>query len=124
MKVNRIRTAVVLGAVLLWAGTPAMACLLLGLAQTEAGQECCHHKAEHCGQSGMPSGHACCQGPIYPEAVVVQGQASPLKNATAAVPTTIGVHLPAVLAASSRCLASPGSPPGQPPSCSSSVLRI
>jgi hypothetical protein len=123
VRVNRLRAAVVLGAVLLWAGTPAMACLLPGRAQTEAERECCHHMAEHCGQSGMPSSHACCQGPIYPEAVVVQGQASPLKNATAAVPTTIGVHLP-VLAASSRCLVSLESPPGQPSSYTSSVLRI
>jgi len=124
VKVNRLRTAVVLGAVLLWAATPAMACLLPGLPQTEAERECCHHVAEHCGQSAMPASHACCQAPTYPEPVVLQGQASPLKNAIAAVPNTIGVQLPAVLATSSRCLASLESPPGQPPSCSPSVLRV
>jgi hypothetical protein len=124
VRVNRIRTAVVLGAVLLWAATPAMACLLPGVTPTEAGHKCCHHMAEHCGESAMPANHACCQAPIYPETVVVQGQASPLKNAISALPTTIGVQLPAVLAASSRCLASLESPPGQPLSCSASVLRI
>ncbi len=124
MEVSRLRTAVVLGAVLLWAATPAMACLLPGPAQTEAMHKCCHHMAGHCGQSAMPASHACCQAPTYPEVVVVRGLASPLKNAIAAVPAAIGIHLPAVLATSSRCLASLGSPPGQPPSCSSSVLRI
>lgn len=124
VKVDRIRTAVVLAAVLLWAATPAMACLLPGLPQTEAERECCHHVAEHCGQSAMPASHACCQAPTYPEPVVLQGQASPLKNAITAVPATIGVHLPAVLATSSGCLAFLESPPGQPPSCPSSVLRI
>ena len=123
VRVNRIRTAVVLGAVLLWAATPAMACLLLGFAPTAAEHECCHHMAGHCGQSAMPTSHACCQAPIYPETVVVRGQASPLKDATSALPTTIGVQLPAVLAASSRCLASLESPPGQPLS-GSSILRI
>ena len=54
MRVNRIRTTVVLGAVLLWAAMPAMACLLPGLPQTEAEREC-HHMAEHCGQSAMPA---------------------------------------------------------------------
>jgi hypothetical protein len=122
--VNRMRTAVVLGAVLLWALTPAMACLLPGVPQTQAERECCHHMAEHCGQSAMPASHACCQPPTYPETVVVQGQASPLKNVISAVPTTIRVQLPALLATSSRCLASLESPPGKPPSCSSSVLRI
>lgn len=124
MRVNRIRTAVVLGAVLLWAATPAMACLLPGAAQTDAEHACCRHMAEHCGKSAMPTSHVCCQAPIYPETVVVQGLASPLKNVISAIPATIGIHLPAVLATSSRCLASLESPPGQPPPGSSSVLRI
>lgn len=124
VRVNRIRTAVVLGAVLLWAAAPALACLLPGLAQTEAERACCHHMPGHCGRSAMPVSHACCQAPIYPETVVVQEQASPLKNAISALPTTIGVQLPAVLAASSRCLAFLETPPGQPLSRSASVLRI
>ncbi|MGD0791450.1 MAG: hypothetical protein ABR920_06735 [Terriglobales bacterium] len=125
MKVNRLRTAVVLGAVLLWAATPAMACLLPAFVLTLAERECCHHMAGHCGQSAMPASHTCCQAPIYPETVVAQGQANlPLKNAIAALPATTYSHLPAVIATSSRSLAFLESPPGLAPSRSSSVLRI
>lgn len=124
VRVSRIRTAVVLGAVLLWAVAPAMACLLPGFAPTPAERECCRHMAQHCGQSAMPASHACCQAPTYPETVVVQQPASPLKNATSAAPTTTHVHLPAFAATPLRCPAFFESPPGQLPSCSSSVLRI
>jgi hypothetical protein len=125
VKVNRARTAVVLGAVLLWAATPTMVCLLPGFAQTTAERECCHDVAGHCGQSAMPASHGCCRAPSRQEAVVVQGQANlPLKNVMAAAPTTAHVHLPAVIAASLRSPASFEPPPGQPPFSSSSVLRI
>jgi len=43
VRVNCIRTAFVMGAVLLWAVTPALACLLPGVVQTEAERACCHH---------------------------------------------------------------------------------
>jgi hypothetical protein len=124
VRVNRIRTAVVMGAVLLWAVTPTMACLLPSFALTPAERQCCHHVAEHCGQSAMPASHACCHAPTHPESVVVQGQANlPLKNVIAAVLATTHVHGPAVLAGSSRSLAFLESPP-QAPSRSSSVLRV
>jgi len=115
----------VLGAVLLWAVTPAMACWLPGFAPPPAESECCHHRAGHCGQSAMPASHTCCQAPNRPAALVVQAPANlPLKNTIAALPTTTHTHLSAVIAASSRCLAFFESPPGQTTSCSSSVLRI
>jgi len=125
VRVNRMRTAVVLGAVLLWAATPTMACLLPGLLQTEAERRCCHHMAEHCGPTAMPSSHACCHAPNHQEALVVQEQGNlPLKNAIAAVPATTHVRGPFVLAVSLRPLAFCESPPGQLPSRSSSALRI
>jgi len=125
VKVNRARTAIVLGAVLLWAATPPMTCLLPGFARTTAELECCHRMAEHCGQSAMPASHGCCRAPNHPEALVVQGQANlPPKNVVAAVPNTTHLHLPAVIATSLMSLAFCESPPGQPLSCSSSVLRI
>ena len=125
VKVNRARAAVVLGAVLLWAATPTMTCLLPCFAQTTAERGCRHRMAEHCGQSAMSASHGCCRALNHPEALVVQGQANlPSKNVIAAVPTTTHVHLPAVIATSLRSLAFCESPPGQPPSCSSSVLRI
>jgi hypothetical protein len=125
VRVNRTRTAVVLGAVLLWAATPTMACLLPGFAPTPAERECCHHMAEHCGQSAMPASHACCRAPAQSEPAVLQGQANlPLRNAIVAVPATTHVSWPVVLATPLNSLGSLESPPGPPPSCSSSVLRI
>jgi hypothetical protein len=125
VRVNRIRTAVVLGAVLLWAATPTMACLLPGFAPTPAERECCHHMTEHCGQSAMPASHACCRAPAQSEPAVLQGQANlPLRNVIVAVPATIQVPWPAFVATSLRCQGFLESPPGPPPSCSSSVLRI
>ncbi len=125
VKVRRIQTTVVLGTVLLWAVTPAMACLLASFVPNPAEHACCHHMTEHCGQSAMPTSHACCQPPIYPETVVVQsGTNLPLKNTIAALPTATHAHLSALVAASSRCFAYFQSPPSEAPSCSSSVLRI
>ena len=121
---NRIRTAVVLGAVLLWAVTPAMACLLLGFAPTSAGHKCCHNMAGHCGQSAMPASHTCCQGPNQ-AALVVQAQAKlPPKNTIAGATVIQPAHLTALTAKSLRSLAFLESPPGQATSRSSSVLRI
>ena len=121
----RIRAAVVLWAVLLWAATPAIACLLPGFAPTSAERECCHHMVEHCGHSAMPASHSCCHVTDHPETMVVQGQANlPLKNAIAAVPAIPYVCLPAVILTSSKCLAFFESPPGQSPTGSLSVLRI
>jgi len=125
VRVTRIRTTAVLGAVLLWAVTPAMACLLPGFAPTPAEQECCHHMANHCGQSAMPASHACCHAPSRPETVVVQGQASlPLKHVIAAIPAIARVCLPNVLSASLARVAFLESPPGETPPRSPSVLRI
>jgi hypothetical protein len=125
VRVDRIRTAVVLGAVLLWAATPTMACLLPGFALTLAERECCHHMAVHCGQSAMPASHACCRAPAQSEPAVLQGQANlPLRNAIVAVPATTHVLWPAVAATSLRSAGLLESPPGSPPTCSSSVLRI
>jgi hypothetical protein len=124
VKVNRIRTTVVLGAVLLWAVTPALACLLPGFVPSPAERKCCQNMAGHCGQSAMPASHTCCQASNQPATLVVQAQANlPLKNRIAALPIT-HAHLSVVIAASSRGLAFSQSPPGQAPSGSSSVLRI
>lgn len=125
MAVSRIRAAVVLGAALLWAATPAMACLLSGFVQTEAARGCCHHMPERCGQAAMPATHACCQAPIHPATVVIPGQTSlTRKNTIAAVPATTRVLLPAIISASLRFAAFFESPPGQAAPGSSSVLRI
>ena len=122
---NRIRTAVLLSAVLLWAGTPAMACMLLGLGESTAESHCCHEMAAHCGQSAMPATHRCCQAPAYPEPVVTQGQNGvTLKDAIAALAVSQQGDLPAGVVVLSKCSGAAGSPPGEDVSCSSSVLRV
>ena len=124
VKVSRIRNAGLLAAVLLWAVTPAVACLLPGFAPTPVEQECCHHMASHCGQAVMPASHACCQDPSRPD-VLVQGQATLLLKHAVVVAT---VPVPIVLAdvAAKPALSSSlfPSPPGESPPGSSTVLRI
>ena len=125
VEVNRIRTAVVLGTVLLRAATPVMACLLTGIAPTPAERECCHRMAAHCGQSMMPASHACCRVPSRPETVVVQAQVnSPVKHPIAVVPAKIEISLHDAHALSEASLAFSESPPDQPLFSLSSVLRI
>jgi len=46
----------------LWAVTPALACLLPMQRMTPAERECCRKMAQQCGSSVMPSSHSCCQG--------------------------------------------------------------
>jgi len=58
--VSRIRVIVAVGAVLFWAATPVLNCLLPCLTTTQAKQECAHHMAMHCGQSTITVGHDCC----------------------------------------------------------------
>jgi len=68
MRVTRIRAFALLAIALLWAVTPAMACVLPGATMTPAERECCHHMAEQCGSSMMPASHSCGKGrpPIDP----------------------------------------------------------
>jgi hypothetical protein len=65
MKVTRTRAFALLTVAVLWAITPAMACVLPGATMTPAERECCHQMAEQCGSSMMPASHSCCkaQGP-------------------------------------------------------------
>lgn len=124
MNMHRVRTGVVLGTVLFWALTPAMACFLPGTAPTPAEMKCCHDMAAHCGKAAMPSSHSCCRVPARPETIVVQGQGNlPLKDLFVATPPK-AVSLSELRAAGDASLASSESPPGIPSSSSSSVLRI
>jgi hypothetical protein len=51
---------VAVGAVLFWAATPVLNCLLPCLTTSQAKQECPHHMTMHCGQSTITAGHNCC----------------------------------------------------------------
>ena len=45
----------------LWAVTPALACLVPTHHMTPAEHACCLKMAQQCGSSAMPSSHSCCQ---------------------------------------------------------------
>ncbi|PYX59968.1 MAG: hypothetical protein DMG76_03935 [Acidobacteria bacterium] len=49
MRLTRTRAFALLTIALLWAITPAMACVLPGATMTPTERECCHHMAEQCG---------------------------------------------------------------------------
>jgi len=46
----------------LWAATPAIACLVPVNQMTKAEPDCCLKMAQECGSSMMSSSHSCCQG--------------------------------------------------------------
>src|SRR5215469_10383274 len=59
--VTRVGAFTMLLSTVLWAVTPALACLLPGEQMTTAEQECCQKMAGQCGSTMMPSSHTCCQ---------------------------------------------------------------
>jgi hypothetical protein len=61
MEMNRAGTFGMALIMVLWAVTPALACLLPGQEMTTAEQECCQKMAGQCGSAMMPSSHTCCQ---------------------------------------------------------------
>src|ERR1035438_3597160 len=86
MRVTRVRAFALLTIALLWAITPAMACVLPGATMTPAERECCHHMAEQCGSSVMPASHSCCKAQGPTNTVLPQAQAAgPVRPLTIAV---------------------------------------
>ena len=49
----------------LWAVTPAIACMIPTRPMTQAERECCKKMAEKCGSSAMPSSHSCCKATTH-----------------------------------------------------------
>lgn len=125
MVASRIRITFVVGAVLLWAVTPVVACLLPCLVTTPVKQQCSDPMGMRCEYSVMPDSQPCCQAATRPEAVLTRGQASPLlEHVPTAVPIVAHISLPDVLTASLASLAFCESPPAEAPPSSPSVLRI
>src|SRR6516164_2976047 len=56
--------------IVLWAVTPALACLLPGQQMTTAEEECCQKMAQQCGSAMKPSSHTCCHHPDQQETAV------------------------------------------------------
>lgn len=107
----------------LWAVTPAVACLLPMHQMTPAEHECCRKMAQQCGSSAMPSGHSCCQGHQRDSAINPVSTYSPTRPFSAAiVPQTAFIQIDsASISTLSPALEAP--PPESSPGCSS-VLRI
>src|SRR4029077_17978752 len=99
MRMTRIRAFVLLAIALLWAITPAMACVLPAATMTPAERECCHHMADQCGSSMMPANHSCCKAEGPTNTVLPQEEAAgPTRAHTIAVvpPAAALGALPAV----------------------------
>ena len=124
MFVSRSRVALAIAAVLLWAVTPALACLLPCFAVAPAKQECSRHMAMHCGRSMVTAGRTCCQIFSRPEITTVEMRSNKLQERVlAAVPVVAHVS-PSAVRPAPTSLAFLESPPHEGPPPSSSVLRI
>jgi hypothetical protein len=108
----------------MWAVTPALACLVSANQMTAAERECCQKMAQQCGTAVMPSSHSCCQHPNQRNTAVspVATYTPPRHFSVAVVPQTAAILVD--LASFSRL--SPAlepRPPEASPHCIS-VLRI
>ena len=122
--VTRVRAAVLLGIVLMWVASPAIACVLPGATLTPAERECCHHMAEQCGQTAMPASHSCCQTWSHHSDALPQATASvPTRHLTLAVVTAQATFVLPVMTPE-RLAIYLHSPPPDSDSSSISILRI
>lgn len=123
MRVSRTGAFAMLVTVVLWAASPAVACLLPMPSMTPAEHECCQKMAHQCGSAMMPASHTCCQAQPDHTAVSPASTYSATRPFSAAlVPHTAGpMMMPGVFALEISALEA--SPPGPPSGCRS-ILRI
>ena len=123
MQVSRKGALAMLVITVLWAVTPAIACMIPLRPMTQAEHECCKKMAQQCGSSAMPSSHSCCQGHER------EGAVSPVPTYSATRPFDVAIipQTAVLLIASEPILpasaALEASPPEAFPGCSS-ILRI
>ena len=123
MRVNRAGALTMTMVAVLWAVTPAIACLVPMHQMTPGEHECCRKMAQQCGSSVMPSSHSCCQGHQRETAV------SPVSSYPPSRPFALTIVLPSSIVFAGSALTSPLSPaleappPESSPGCRS-VLRI
>lgn len=124
MVVRRVRVIVAIGAVLFWAVTPALACLIPCLAPVPSKQDCAHHMGMDCGHPMMSAGPTCCRMSSRPAMQTLESSSNGLQRRVLAVtPVIVDVNLSdAVNRRTSMHLF--GSPPSETPPPSFSVLRI
>jgi len=112
------------GAVLLWAVTPVLACLLPCLAMAPAKRECSRHMAVDCGHSMVAAGRTCCQMSSRPGITTVETSVNTLQKRALAVVPVVGHISPPEVTPRPGSLAFLESPPHKASPPSSSVLRI
>jgi hypothetical protein len=123
MQVSRKGALAMLVITVLWAVTPAIACMIPLRPMTQAEHECCKKMAQKCGSSAMPSSHSCCQGHEREGAVSPVPTYSPTRPFDVAIIPQTAVLLIArkPILPASAALEAP--PPEASPGCSS-ILRI
>ena len=121
--VIRVRALSLVSIVLLWVAAPAVACALPGVTLTPAERECCHHMAQHCGQTAMPASHSCCQTPARHNALIQASSSLPNRRVAIAV-TAIQATLALPVTTRTLLVIDLHSPPPDPQFSSISVLRI
>ena len=122
--VTRVGAPTMLLSTVLWAVTPALACLLPEQEMTIAEQECCQKLAGQCGSAMMPSSHTCCQHPDEGETSVSPGAkySAPRHFTVAVLSQAVLMPIcPASISGHSLDLSAPQ--PEASPGCSS-ILRI
>jgi hypothetical protein len=124
IRVSRVRALVLVSIVLLWVAAPAVACVLPGVTLTPAERECCHHMAQHCGQTVMPASHSCCQAPARHDALKQTSVSASNRRVTI---TAIPIQVTFVLPVTTRALLAidlHSPPPPDPQFSTISILRI
>lgn len=123
MHVTRTGALAMLVITVLWAATPAIACLVPMHAMTQAEQDCCLKMAPECGSSSMPSSHSCCQVQRHETAVTPVSTYSPTRPFEVAIVPQTAILLGAKSSTFASVPAFDAPPPESSPGCSS-ILRI
>jgi Na+(H+)/acetate symporter ActP len=123
MYVTRSASWAMLLITVLWAATPAIACLVPMHQMTKAEHDCCLKMAQECGSSMMPSSHSCCQGHDRDNAVSPVATYSPTRPFDVATVRQTAILLATSSSVPLKSLALEAPPPEASPGCSS-ILRI
>src|SRR5215471_3974165 len=123
MHVSRKGALAMLVVTVLWAVTPAIACMIPARPMTQAEHECCKKMAQNCGSSLMPSSHSCCQVHDHDGRVIPVATYSPTRPFDVAIIPQADVQLSASEPSVPGSSVLEASPPEPSPGCSS-ILRI
>ena len=123
MGVSRAGALTMLVITVLWAATPAIACLVPMHHMTKGERDCCMKMAQECGSSMMPSSHSCCQGHQHDTAVSPVATYSPTRPFDVAIVPQVSILLVESPSLSLHVPALEAPPPEASPGYSS-ILRI